>query len=245
MIGLRRASIRSACLDALLGTSLILAPIGCSIQRKHEIRKIPQYGVVNPDLPRELQKATLPTYVIEPPDDLELEVRPDPFGLDRRLLTVQADGVIDLGFAGDAYVAGLTLAQAERAIAARLKAVARDPEDEDLDKVSVSVRLASSSKSKVYFVIGAVSTEGEFPIQGGETVLKAIMQAGLRSNSLPEKSYLVRPRSPGLPDQVYRIDWEAITDRGDPTSNYQIFPGDRIIVPGTREPGLLQSLLGG
>ena len=245
MIGRRRASIQRACLDALLATSLILAPSGCALQRKHEVRKIPQYGVVDPDLPRELRKATLPTYVIEPPDDLEIEVRPDPIGLDRRLVTVQADGVIDLGFAGDAYVAGLTLAQAERAIEARLKAIPRDLVDEDLDKVSVSVRLVSGSKSKVYFVIGAVSTEGEFPIEGGETVLKAIMLAGLRSNSLPEKAYLVRPRSPGHPEQVYRIDWAAIKDRGDPTTNYQVFPGDRIIVPGTREPGLLQSLLGG
>ena len=245
MTGRRRASIRGAWLEAILGASMALAPMGCSIQRKHEVRKIPQYGLVDAGLPGELRKVTLPTYVIEPPDELEVEVRPDSFGIGRRLLTVQPDGVIDLGFAGDAFVTGLTLAQAERAITARLKASPREDDAGEEEPISVSVRLADRSKSKVYYVIGAVSSEGEFPIEGGETVLKVILQAGLRSNSLPEKAYLVRPSSSDAADQVYRIDWGAIKERGDPTTNYQIFPGDRVVVPGTRASGLLRSLIGG
>ena len=71
------------------------------------------------------------------------------------------------------------------------------------------------------------------------------LAAGLRINSLPEKSYLVRPHPAGGPDQVLKIDWFGIRDRGDTLTNYQIFPGDRLIVPGGRPPGLIGSLFGG
>jgi polysaccharide export outer membrane protein len=41
-----------------------------------------------------------------------------------------------------------------------------------------------------------------------------------------------------------KIDWFGIKDRGDTLTNYQILPGDRIVVPGTKPPGLIGSLLG-
>ena len=67
----------------------------------------------------------------------------------------------------------------------------------------VSVRLANA-QSKFYYVMGAVTTQGRFPIKGNETVLDAILQAGLKSNSLPEKAYLVRPHPPGSPTRFSR-----------------------------------------
>ena len=94
-------------------------------------------------------------------------------------------------------------------------------------------------------MLGTVSTQGKFPIKGNETVLDAILQAGLKSNSLPEKAYLVRPHPAGGCDQVLRIDWCAIKERGETITNYQLFPGDRVVVPGTHAPGLIGTLLGG
>ena len=92
--------------------------------------------------------------------------------------------------------------------------------------------------------MGTVTTQGRFPIKGNETVLDAILQAGLKSNSLPEKAYLVRPHPPGGYDQVLKIDWCGIRERGDTLTNYQLFPGDRVIVPGTKPPSLIATLLG-
>ena len=195
--------------------------------------------------PRELRKVVQAPYVIEPPDDLEVLVRPTEFDPTQRIVTVQADGLIDLGFGGDIPVAGLTLGQAEQSIAQTLTARAKREGNPPEKPIEVSVRLATPSKSKVYYVIGTVSSEGAFPCVGGETVLKAILEAGLRPNSLPQKAYLSRPRPEGLPDVVLRIDWEGIRDRGDTTTNYQILPGDRVVVPGTKERGLIGSLLGG
>jgi polysaccharide biosynthesis/export protein len=144
---------------------------------------------------------------------------------------------------GDVYVAGLTLEQAELKVAQHLEPLAerrkvREP-------VEVSVRLVNGSQSKYYYVIGSVTTQGRFPIIGNETVLDAILAAGLRSNSMPEKAFLVRPHPPNGADQILRIDWEGIKERGDTMTNYQLFPGDRIVVPGGKQPGLLGSLFGG
>jgi polysaccharide export outer membrane protein len=181
--------------------------------------------------------------VVAPRDDLEVAVKPNVPDLTHPTFVVQPDGTIDLDYAGELYVVGLTLAQVETKIAQALTVYAgpnRPP-----DPYKVSVRLIGSSPSRSYYVIGTVTTQGRFPITGTETVLDAILQAGLRPNSLPQKAYLVRPHPAGGPDQVLRIDWFGIKDRGDTLTNYQILPGDRIIVPGGKPPGVLSNLLGG
>ena len=156
---------------------------------------------------------------------------------------VQADGNVDLGFAGDVYVSGLTLAEAEERIAVQLNDAARRQDTKPSKPYRVSVRLATG-QSKYYYVLGTVATQGKFKANANDTVLDAILQAGLKSNSLPEKAYLVRPHPLGGHDQVYKIDWFGIRDRGDTLTNYQVFPGDRVVVPGTKPPGLISSLLG-
>ncbi|MFO0892087.1 MAG: polysaccharide biosynthesis/export family protein [Isosphaeraceae bacterium] len=210
--------------------------------RKHEARRVPDRGDIDPEQARELDKVTMPTYVVEPPDELEITIKPVSEDFNGGTVVVQQDGVIDLGLLGDVYVVGASLNEVEGRIAQRLNEMAirsgKRPQP-----YRVSARL-SNSQSKYYYVMGAVTTQGRFPIRGNETALDAILQAGLRSNSLPEKAYLVRPHPPGTPDQVLKIDWCGIRERGDTLTNYQLFPGDRIVVPGTRPPGLIATLLG-
>lgn len=222
---------------------LFAAVSGCSSLDKHSERKIPQPGVIDPSQPRELTMVSHPPYVVEPPDELEISVRPGTLEVPTSTVIVRADGVIDLGFFGDVYVAGLTLEETELKIAQHLDRFAA--ERQLRGPVVVSARLSNGGQSKQYYVMGVVTTQGKFPMTGNETVLDAILQAGLRTNSLPEKAYLVRPHPSGGPDTILKIDWEGIKERGDTLTNYQIFPGDRIIVPGGRAPSLLGSLLGG
>jgi polysaccharide biosynthesis/export protein len=228
----------------LLFLALLSQVAGCSgLGNRHAAKKIPQYGIIDPDQPRELHMVALPPYVVEPPDELDITVRPAVPDLALTGLTVQADGSIDLGFAGDVFVAGLTLQEVEIKVGQHLAAVYG--QGKPRAPYQVSARLVNGSASKFYYVLGTVTTQGKFPITGNETVLDAILTAGLRSNSLPDKAYLVRPHPAGGPDQVLKIDWFGIKDRGDTLTNYQIFPGDRIVVPGGRAPSVLGSLLGG
>ena len=222
---------------------LTLVP-GCTgTGRKHEARRVPDRGYIDPEQARELDKVTMPRYVVEPPDEFEIAIKPAPPDWNLGTLTVQQDGVIDLGFAGDVYVVGLTLEEIELKIAQQLTAAAMQQNQKIDQPYRVSVRL-TNVQSKYYYVMGAVMTQGRFPIKGNETVLDAILQAGLKTNSLPEKAYLVRPHPPGEPDQVLKIDWCGIKERGDTLTDYQLFPGDRVVVPGTKPPGLIATLIG-
>ena len=227
-----------------LGALLALMPCfaGCQLASRHSEKRIPQLGIIDPHQPKELEMVSMPPYVVEPPDELEITARPAPASMTLTTFVVRSDGNIDLGFGGDVYVAGLTLAQVEQKVAQHLDAL-----DNGRARLAteVSVRLVNGSQSKFYYVLGTVSNQGKFPITGNETVLDGIIAAGLRSNSLPEKAYLVRPHPNGGADQVYKIDWDGIKHRGDTLTNYQLFPGDRIVVPGGKPPGVLSTLLGG
>ena len=189
------------------------------------------------------QDKFLPPYVIEPPDELEVSIKPPPPDWNLSNVTVQQNGVIDLGFLGDVYVAGLTLEEIELKIAQQLTMVAMQQNQKIKQPYRVSVRLYNV-QSKYYYVMGSVTTQGRFPIKGDETVLNAILSAGLRSNSLPEKAYLVRPRDAAGEGRVYFIDWTGITENGDVRTNYQVLPGDRIVVPGGPATGLIPTLFG-
>lgn len=223
----------------LMAVFLCLMGAGCqSVQKEHQANRVPQFGNMDASQPAELRRVNLPTYVIDPPDELEIAVRPSVAEWPASTFVVQPDGTVDLGFSGQVHVAGLTLTDAEAKIAAHID------QDSGATGHKASVRL-SNGQSKYYYVLGTVNTPGRVKITGNETVLDAITQAGLKTYSLPEKAYLVRPHPLGAPDEVLAIDWAGIKDRGDTLTNYQIMPGDRVVVPGTKPPGLIRSLLGG
>jgi polysaccharide biosynthesis/export protein len=227
-----------------LASLVLLSVTGChGLGKKHEADRVPQFGTIDANQPGELRKVSQSAYIIEPPDELEISAQPSVPELGQATFIVQADGNVDLGFAGDAYLSGLTLEEAEERIAIQLNDAARVQNPNPGKPYRVSVKLATS-QSKYYYVLGTVATQGKFKANANDTVMDAILQAGLKSNSLPEKAYLVRPHPLGGADQVYKIDWFGIRDRGDTLTNYQVFPGDRVVVPGTKPPGLISSLLG-
>lgn len=96
------------------------------------------------------------------------------------------------------------------------------------DRVFVDV---TAYNSKAYFILGDVMIPGKLPWTGNETVLDALEFAGgLLPSAEPRDIRLVRPPRGSKPARVYKIDLAAIQDNGDITANYQIFPGDRLIV---------------
>jgi protein involved in polysaccharide export with SLBB domain len=99
------------------------------------------------------------------------------------------------------------------------------------DPAVLTVRLISR-QSKVYYVIGAVNSPGSFQLNGRETVLDALMQAGgLTDNASRDNIILSRPSKPNCPRIVLPVCWKQIVQLGDTTTNYQIAPGDRVYVP--------------
>jgi protein involved in polysaccharide export with SLBB domain len=98
----------------------------------------------------------------------------------------------------------------------------------DSDRVFVDVTAFNSAG---YFVQGDVAQPGRLPCTGHETVLDALNYGGgLLPSAEPKDIRLVRPARGSRPARSYRVDLNAIVEGGDPTTNYQIFPNDRLII---------------
>jgi polysaccharide export outer membrane protein len=183
-------------------------------------------GSNNPCFPRELRMASHPLYVVDPPDVLYIEalqLLPNRPVAGERL--VRQDGTISLGYYGQLHVAGLTIAEIEEKLRDRLSEYVQDPQ------VYVDV---AAFNSKVYYVLGQVQQTGRLPITGNETVLDAVTLAGGLTNFAKKKDiHIARPNPGGGCDQILHVDWEAISSCGDTRTNYQLLPGDRVVIPGT------------
>jgi polysaccharide export outer membrane protein len=141
---------------------------------------------------------------------------------------VQTDGTVNLGLYGAVYVDNLTIPQAKAAIEAHLSQFLLKPE------IALTV---AGYNSKVFYIItdgGGVAGEqiARIPVVGKTTVLDALGQLnGLPIHAYKHKISLVRPAPAGTCEQlVLSVDYKRIVQCGDPTTNYQILPGDRLYV---------------
>lgn len=225
----------------ILSLALLAACTGCQTVRTSEDK------IAASDIPRELSKMTMPEYVVEPPDIIVVEVLE---ALAGRPITgerlVRPDGTISLDFYGSVYVAGLTPTEIKEKVVLHLRKylndeflglIEEDPDTGekvpiaavDTDRVFVDV---TAYNSKVYYVEGDVLAPGRLPITGNETVFDAINYAGgLGPYASVPNIRLVRPAPPGSAQpQLLPVNYEAIVHTGDTTTNYQLLPGDRIVV---------------
>ncbi len=230
--------------------AVLSAACGCQTVRT------PEEKIAASNIPREFQKVSMPDYIVEPPDLLVVEVLE---ALPGRPISgerlVRPDGKISLGFYGEVYVAGLPTREVKEKIVLHLRKylndellglverdengeIKRDPKNpdqplfndpKDTNRVFVDV---TAYNSKGYYILGDVLVPGKLPITGNETVLDALEYAGgLLPTAAPQNIQLVRPAPPGACcEQKLPVNLSAITNGGDPTTNYQLLPGDRIVV---------------
>jgi len=203
-----------------------------------------------------------PPHVVQPPDIIQVEVLD---ALPGRPISgerlVRPDGTISLGFYGDVHVAGLTVSAAKVKIIRHLatfltdwalgigefdpctgepkideqtgQPVLRDPIESDTVFVDVT-----AYRSSHFYVQGYVHRPGSLAYTGGETVLDALQAVG---GILPaadrEGIRLIRSFPKRSPVEVLPIDYEEITMGTDSSTNYQILPNDRLVVPGKQTQG--------
>ena len=139
---------------------------------------------------------------------------------------VRPDGTVSLGVYGSVFVAGMTLDEIKAAVEQHLSKSLYKPE------VSVDVL---AYNSKVYYIVTDGGGFGEqvssFPCTGNETVLDAIAAIQGLSQISSKKIWVSRPAPAGTQyAQTMMVDWRAITQDGVTTTNYQLFPGDRIYI---------------
>jgi len=139
---------------------------------------------------------------------------------------VRADGTVGLGTYGQVQVVGMTVPEAKLAIEKELGAVFQDPE--------VSVEVVGYN-SKLYYIVFDYGGAGQQiipqPSTGNETVLDAISKtAGLPTVADQQGIWVARPAPAGSARQVLPVDWKAVVEGADTSTNYQILPGDRVFV---------------
>lgn len=221
------------CLACTFYTLLLFATSGCSSlglsvwpSQFQLLKKTKQFAQASPlpsGVANELSKLDVQDYFVEPGDRILIEA----VDLDSSIGSlgdqkVQVDGSIDLGKYGRIRVSGMTVEQIEVAIQQHL-ALQGDSE-------GMNVQLVESNSAEIY-VLGEVGSPAAYPIDGHEHVLDLILRAGgLTSKASPCDIVLVRPTTEGACRVVLPVCYRQITQLGDVTTNYQLQPGDRIIV---------------
>ncbi|MEX2186597.1 MAG: polysaccharide biosynthesis/export family protein [Pirellulales bacterium] len=165
----------------------------------------------------------LRTMLVNPRVILSIEEKGEKIYIEGEHL-VGPDGSVNLGVFGAVYVNGLTLAEAQKAIEAKLSS--------RFDEVSLAVDVYAYN-SKVYYVIEDNSEGGDrvrrVAITGNETVLDAL--ANVESLRIRKGTRIWIGRAgKGGDDEKLTVDWDAIARGVDTKTNYTLWPGDRVFI---------------
>ncbi len=141
---------------------------------------------------------------------------------------VRPDGTISLGIYGSVHVAGMTLDEVKQAVEELLS--------QHLHKPEIRVEIEEFNSKEFYIIIDQGGLGDEIislPITGNDTILSAMAHPSI--GGLPDVSskriWVARPGPAGLGyAQTMKVDWRAITQDGVTTTNYQLFPNDRIFI---------------
>jgi polysaccharide export outer membrane protein len=141
---------------------------------------------------------------------------------------VRPDGTIALGSFGSVYVNGHTLEEVKELVADRIARSIAHP--------TIRVDVVAYNSKVIYIVSDGVDG-GQQVIRlsfvGNDTVLDALSQIEGLSGTVRNEIWVARPTG-GSAAQILPVDWRKVTQDADTATNYQLLPGDRIYVKGSR-----------
>jgi len=141
---------------------------------------------------------------------------------------IAPDGTVNLRQYGIVHVAGRTVTEIRADLQRHLSQYFDSPD------VSVDVR---QFNSKVFYVVTQGAGLGDnirrVPVTGNDTVLDALSAVNGLSQVSSANIWIARP-APGDAEfeQIIPIDYAALTAGGSAATNYQILPGDRLVIAG-------------
>ena len=162
-------------------------------------------------------------YRVGIPDVIAINA-PQALEVDGETQQVQPDGKITLQLLGEVKIVGMTA----REIAAKLEVLLSryyvDP------KVSVRV---TGYASKVYYVTGVASSVGPRRYTGRDTLLDAVLNAGLNYMCWTSRVKVIRPSSEKEGVRTIVVDLDKMIKTGDWGQNVLLEPNDVVHVPPT------------
>jgi len=231
---LRGSSLAAACLLVSVSCSSLAAQTSSTTSSSSET-------LSGPGLPSKFASSlTLPEYIISPDDVLSISVydAPDISGEYR----VGPAGQLELPLLAEAVeAAGLTPAQLSRLL------VKKYGEEEIFSNARVTVAVKQSRIHSIT-VVGAVKSPQIYPLFGKTTVLDVLSQAGGLSDDASNMALVIRggvaiqalnqsgactPPNSHNSDactETITIDLKRLIETGEPASNVELYPGDRVTV---------------
>jgi len=138
---------------------------------------------------------------------------------------VRPDGKISTPLVGDIVAAGLTTQELAKQITAKLGSYVRNPEVTVIVNNPVSADFLRRVR-----VTGSVRNPTSITYRQGITVLDLVLQAGgLTDFAAPANARLYR--TVGGKTKIYKVNLDAILQRGDLSTNYTLYPSDVVTVP--------------
>ncbi len=159
-------------------------------------------------------------YVIEPPDSISI-IAPGAPEIDGSGGGVRPDGYITLHLLGDIFAAGKTPTQLAAEIEEKALKYYQD--------VSVEVQVDGYG-SKSYYMSGEFNG-GQRSYNGTDTIMDAVLSAGIPRTAWPEKLVVIRPNERGDLIKRMTINVKDMLEKGDLKYNIVIEEGDILFMP--------------
>jgi polysaccharide biosynthesis/export protein len=136
-------------------------------------------------------------------------------------VVVRPDGMITLPLLNDMRVVGLQPIELQQLLTEKLKPFVSDPQ------VTVVV---TGIKSRKVYLVGQVTKQGEYPLEGGETILQLLATAGgMGPFAKPDSIYILRNEN----DKQVRIPfkYKKALQGHSMKEDVPLQPGDVVVVP--------------
>ncbi len=160
-------------------------------------------------------------YVIEPPDRIRI-LAPSAPEIHNLEQVLRPDGYITVFLLGDIFAAGKTPTQLAAEIQEKVLKYYEDA------KVQVQVTQFSS---KTYYVAGETPGASPWPYTGNDTVLDAVLRAGVPFTAWPEKAVVLRPSEEGELIRRMSVNLLDLWEKGDLSKNAVLEEGDIVFIP--------------
>ena len=198
-----------------VGAALLLLPglVGCAAKNQDILQFLQAHE----------HEVSAIEYRVGIPDVVEISA-PQALEIDGETQQVQPDGKVTLQLLGEVKIVGMTA----REIAAKLEVLLSRYYVEP----KVSVRVAGYA-SKVYYVTGVTSSRGPRHYTGRDTLLDAVLQAGLNYMCWTSQVKVIRPASEKEGVKTIVVNLDKMIKTGDWGQNILLEPNDVVHVPPT------------
>jgi polysaccharide export outer membrane protein len=170
---------------------------------------------------------TSDNYILHPPDEIEVRCTKVPeIHLTRQY--IRPDGKVTFEGLGAIHASGRTPQELADAMREKIMTSYSLTGEHPIDVQIVAYR------SKLYYVIGHVSSSGPKIFTGRDTVLKAIAAARPVNGALVRHIQVVRPSADeNISPRIFEVNYDKMTAHGDTSKNVLLEEGDIIFVPPT------------